>query len=232
MPLTRMETQVVELLRRKRIATMQALRVALDASHMTVVRALQKQGYYSSVNRNASFYALRETPQFDARGLWLYRDVCFSRHGTLARTLVALVESAPAGLTVAELERQVHTRVGNLLSRLCRQGELSRCFAGHQAVYLATKAERQDQQRRCREERRPVNTTAPVAANMETGSVPPKADVVMVLEVLIQIIKTPRADAAQLAQTLRGRGVRIATAGVQRILDFYALQKKRHDRGR
>ena len=103
MCLTRMETQVVELLRRKRIATMQALRVALDASHMTVVRAIKKQGYYSSVNRNASFYTLRETPQFDAQGLWLYRDVCFSRHGTLAQTLVALVENSPAGLTVDEI---------------------------------------------------------------------------------------------------------------------------------
>jgi len=232
MPLTRMETQVVELLRRKRIATMQALRVALDASHMTVARALKKHGYYSSVNRNASFYALRETPRFDAQGLWLYRDVCFSRHGTLARTLVALVENAPAGLTVAEIEPQVNTRVGNLLSRLCRHGELSRCFGGRQAIYLAAKAERQEQQRRCREEQRAAHTTTPVAANTGRGSLPPQADVVMVLEVLIQIIKTPRSDAAQLAQTLRRRGVRITTAGVQRIFDFYALQKKRHDRGR
>jgi len=160
-----METQVVELLRRQRIATMQALCVALDASHMTVVRAMKKHGYYSSVNRNASFYALRDTPQFDAQGLWLYRDVCFSRHGTLARTLVALVENAPAGLTVAEIEPQVNTRVGNLLSRLCRHGELSRCFGGRQAIYLAAKAERQEQQRRCREEQRAAHTTTPVAAN-------------------------------------------------------------------
>lgn len=232
MPLTRMETRVVELLRRKRIATMQALRGALDASHMTVARALKKHGYYSSVNRNASFYALRETPQFDAQGLWLYRDVCFSLHGTLAQTLVALVENAPTGLTVAEIEPWVNTRVGNLLSRLCGHGELSRCFAGHQAVYLAAQAKRQEQQRRCREELRAASTTAQVAANTGTGSVPPKADVVMVLEVLIQIIKTPRSDAAHLAQTLRLRGVSITTAGVQRILDFYALQKKRHDRGR
>jgi hypothetical protein len=227
-----METQVVELLRRERIATMQALCAELDASHMTVVRALKKQGYYSSINHNASFYTLGDTPRFNAQGVWLYRDVCFSRYGTLARTLVALVENSPAGLTVAEIEPQVHTRVGNLLSRLCRNGALSRCFVGPQAIYLTAQDERQEQQRRCREEQHEANRRAQCAAKTGTGSYPPKMDTVMVLEVLIQIIKTPRSDAPQLAQSLRLRGVRITTAAVQRVLDFYALQKKRHDRGR
>jgi hypothetical protein len=229
MPLTRMESRVVELLRRKRMATMQVLCAEVDASHMTVARGLKKHGYYSSINRNASYYTLRETPQFDPQGLWLYREVCFSKHGTLAQTLVTLVENAPAGLTVAEIEPSLHTHVGNLLSRLCRLGELSRCFAGRQAVYLAAQAQRQEQQRRCREAQQEAAATTPVAAQPEKVSFPPQADVVLVLEVLIQIIKTPRADAAHLARTLRLRGVRITTAGIQRILDFYALQKKRHD---
>lgn len=232
MPLTRMETQVVQLLRRKRIATMNALCVELDTCHMTVARALKKHGYYSSVNCNASFYALRDTPRFDSQGLWIYRDVCFSVHGTLTQTLVAIVENAPAGLTVAEIEPRVNTKVGNLLSRLCRLGELSRCFAGRQAIYLAADAERQERQQRCRDDQREAATTTQASAETSKGSFPPNADVVMVLEVLIQIIKTPRSDAAQLAKALRTRGVKITTAAVQRILDFYALQKKRNDRGR
>ena len=45
MELTRKESDVVQRLRRKRVATMKALRHELAISHMTVVRALRKYGY-------------------------------------------------------------------------------------------------------------------------------------------------------------------------------------------
>ena len=46
------------------------------------------------------------------------------------------------------------------------------------------------------------------------------------LAVLIQIIKTPKADPAELAKTIRVRGVKINQTQVKRVIDFYALQKK------
>jgi hypothetical protein len=54
--------------------------------------------------------------------------------------------------------------------------------------------------------------------------------VVLVLEVLIQIIKTPQADAAAVAQALRAGGRKITAVQVQRVFDFYALKKKRRTR--
>jgi hypothetical protein len=56
--------------------------------------------------------------------------------------------------------------------------------------------------------------------------------VVTVLEVLIQVIKTPAANAAELAKSLRSRGVKITAVQVQRVLDFYSVKKKRHHRRR
>ncbi|TVS09303.1 MAG: hypothetical protein EA424_27475 [Planctomycetaceae bacterium] len=55
--------------------------------------------------------------QFDDGGLWAYRDVRFSRAGTLPETLVALVTQAPGGLTAGELQERWQTPVANLLSR-------------------------------------------------------------------------------------------------------------------
>jgi hypothetical protein len=229
MELTRKESSVVQRLRRKRIATMSTLCEQMDVSHMTVVRALNKYGYHSSVNHNASYYTLHDTPHFNEDGLWTYRDICFSEHGSLSKTLVALAEKAPAGLTVSEFEQRVNTKVGNLLSRLCRRDELSRCFAGRRAVYLTVDTKRQQQQQRERERQ---EIQAAEASATEQAAFPPKDDVVTVLEVLIQIIKTPNSDAAQLARALRGRGVKMTAAGVQRVIDFYALQKKRNTRRR
>lgn len=232
MELTRKESSVVQRLRRKRIATMSTLCEEMDISHMTVVRALNKYGYHSSVNHNASYYTLRDTPCFNEDGLWTYRHVCFSEHGSLGKTLVALAEKAPTGLTVSEFEQRVNTKVGNLLSRLCQQDELSRCFAGRRAVYLAADRKRQQQQQRERERERQETQATEASATTEQAAFPPNYDAVTVLEVLIQIIKTPHSDAAQLAKTLRVRGVKMTAAGVQRVLDFYALQKKRNTRRR
>jgi hypothetical protein len=232
MDLTRTESNVIQRLRRKRIATMKTLRRELDVSHMTVVRALNKYGYHSGLNHNASYYTLLDTPRFDAEGLWAYRDICFSEQGTLAKTLVVLTENAPAGMTVAEIEQRVNTKVGNLLSRLCRQNQLSRCFAGRQAVYLAVDAKRQKQQQQRRERQRQETQVTQASAMTERTAFPPHDDVVTVLEVLIQIIKSPKSDAAQLAKALRTRGVKITSTQVQRILDFYGFKKKRNYRGR
>jgi hypothetical protein len=69
---------------------MKQLRHQFQISHMTVVRALKKFGYFASYNHNASYYVLWDVPQFDDWGLWAYRDVRFSRYRTLPATIVAL----------------------------------------------------------------------------------------------------------------------------------------------
>lgn len=228
MELTRKERSVVQLLRRKRIATLAILCHELTVSRMTVVRALNKHGYHSSVNHNASYYTLRDLPRFDEDGLWSYRGVCFSKHGSLAQTLLALAQNSPAGSMVRELEKRVQTRVGNLLSRLCRERKLSRCFVGHEAVYMAVDDERRQQQQEERERRQRELQASRGSSAADRLDLPPRYDVATVLEVLIQVIKTPRANAAQIGKALRGRGLKINTVQVQQVLEFYALQKKRH----
>ena len=59
---------------------------------MTVIRALKKYGYYTSYNRNAGYYVLHDVPEFNEWGLWTYRDIRFSKYGTLTQTIVALCE--------------------------------------------------------------------------------------------------------------------------------------------
>ena len=226
MDLTRKESEVVRRLRQKHIATMRILREELAVSHMTVFRALNKYGYHSSVNCNASYYTLHDTPRFDKNGLWTYREICFSEHGSLSKTLISLAEKSPAGLTVAELEQLVKTKVGNVLSRLCQQQQLSRCFAGREAVYLAVDTERQQQQERERQEGHALRAVSSLGS--DRAPFPPRYDVITVLEILMQVIKTPAAEAAELAKALRVRGVRITAVKVQRVLDFYGIKKKRN----
>ena len=66
---------------------MRQLQHQFQVCHMTVFRALQKSGSHTSYNHNAGDYTLAGLPQFDDWGLWAYRDVRFSRAGTLLETL-------------------------------------------------------------------------------------------------------------------------------------------------
>ena len=183
------EATVVQRLRRHRVATMKTLRQQLAVSHMTVVRALRKYGYYTSVNRNAAYYTLYDIPCFDEHGLWTHRGICFSQHRTLEKTLVALVQDASMGRTVAELEERLHTKVANLLSRLCREKRLARYLTGHAAVYVAIDPQRQLEQRSQREASQREIRHPSASSDANAPTCPPGYDIVLVLEVLIQIIK-------------------------------------------
>lgn len=223
-PLTPQETTVVERLRRCRVASLAQLRHSADLSHMTVYRALTKVGYYTSLNENSAGYTLRQTPRFDAQGLWVYRRFCFSRHGTLTQTLRVLAETSPAGATVSELQAQVHTPVANLLSRLCRAGQLAVQRLHRQAVYLAVDPAQQARQWAQRQAAtRPPKAPAPRA-------LPPEWPALPLLRLFVAMIQNPQASAAQLAHALEQQGLAYRPDQVRQVIAFYELKKKRHAR--
>ena len=122
MGLTTTQSQIVQQLQRDRVAKWTGLAEQIECSTKTVQRTL---------------VTLKDVPRFDQRGLWTYETVHFSEHGNLPQTLRRIVEQAPAGCTVQELEQLVGTRVHNHVSRLLREGKLDRFFQGRKVVYLA-----------------------------------------------------------------------------------------------
>lgn len=93
---------------------------------MTVFRKLRELGYHASYSHNARFYTLDEIVDFDALGLWSFRAVWFSRHGTLLATAEACVKAAEAGYFSSELEDLLHVSVKDALGKLVRDQRLAR----------------------------------------------------------------------------------------------------------
>ncbi|MFZ2630458.1 MAG: hypothetical protein WA081_04295 [Desulfosalsimonadaceae bacterium] len=58
---------------------------------------------YTSYNQNGKYYTLPEIPDFNHHGLWRYKNVAFSKHGNLKKTIIHLVSVSPAGLSGREL---------------------------------------------------------------------------------------------------------------------------------
>lgn len=75
----------------------------LGCSSRTAQAKLKLWKAYTSYNKNGKYYALPEIPHFDVNGLWRYKDITFSKHGNLKKTIVHLVTVSPAGLSGREL---------------------------------------------------------------------------------------------------------------------------------
>ena len=218
--------RVVGFLRRHPVASFEALEKQLQVSRRTVRRALAKHGYYSSCNANGGFVTLRETPRFSPEGLWVYRQWCFSSHGSLLQTIVALVEASPAGKTLAELQDQLCTRVHNQVSWLLQDEKLTRVYSGRHVVYLSCDAARAAAQQRQRQQSaRPEDAVVARIARSATPC-PEGMRAETVIRLLVQMIDTPNASPASLAKKLQAQGLAIQAEQVRRVIAFYALEKK------
>ena len=97
-----------EVLRRfasENVLTVPDLMRVLSCSLITVRRRLTEWDAHTSYNKNGRYYTLPSIPTFDRNGIWCYRDVCFSKYGSLKNTVIALAAKSKAGLTHGELQQ-------------------------------------------------------------------------------------------------------------------------------
>ncbi len=129
---------LVALLRRERIATMDQLKATLGTSvDMTVFRKLRTIPYRTSYSHRGRYYALDEVARFDERGLWTYRDVHFSRFGSLVETSERFVFDSERGLFASELAQAVQVDVEDPLLQLVRDKRLARQKVGVAYLYCS-----------------------------------------------------------------------------------------------
>lgn len=143
---------VVALLRRERIATIEQLKAALGTSvDMTVFRKLREIPYHTSYSHRGRYYALDEVARFDERGLWTYRDVHFSRLGSLVDTSERFVNDSGQGLFASELAQIVQVDVEEPLLGLVREQRLAREKVSGSYLYCARDSARRRAQLLARE---------------------------------------------------------------------------------
>jgi len=139
--------RLVSFLRDQKIATMPQLKSALGTSvTFTVLRKLSPLGYRSSYSHGGTYYTLDSMARYDELGLWSYRDIHFSQHGTLLNTAEALVTNAPAGYLAAELDAVVHVTTKDALRHLVQRDRLYRRELAGRYLYCANERQRRQEQ--------------------------------------------------------------------------------------
>ncbi len=115
------------LLKRNKIATIEELKSVLDTrAPITVFRKLRELGYLSSYTHGNRYYTLESIAKFNEQGIWSFRSVSFSIHGTLINTLEHWIGEAEEGLFSEELTNLLHVNVKPSLLKLFKQGRVAR----------------------------------------------------------------------------------------------------------
>jgi hypothetical protein len=207
-----------ELFRRTPIALLNQLRRALKTtSRTTVFRALRGVGYLTSYSHAGRYYTLKRLAQFDAQGLWFFRDVRFSVHGTLRATVEFMVKHAAAGHTHEELQAILGLRGHDTLRSLVEAGRMAR--ARVQALYVYVDSASEVAAAQLARRRELEGAAAAAAAG-------PTLDPARVIDVLLAVIRAPRASAHEIAGALRARGLAVSDAQVENVFARYDLEKK------
>ena len=184
--------RLARLLRRSKVLDMKAVQTAIKGrSRRSLFRDLEQLGYQTSYTHGGRYYTLAKTPDFDEFGLWFYRDIGFSRAGTLKEAAAVQVEEAPDGRTHAELSHLLRVRVHNTLLGLVRQGRVGRKLYEDKLLYVsadpgqaaAQLLRRQEADRMLAEALRVLTPDETIEVLLEalrgSADIPPPADVAM-----------------------------------------------------
>ena len=101
------DKEAIHLFRKKTVLTIKQLSEILDSSEITSRRKLKRWGCFNSINANSRYYVLPDIPRFDANGLWIYRQICFSKHGYLKQSIVCLIRQSEAGIQTQDILKLV-----------------------------------------------------------------------------------------------------------------------------
>ena len=205
---------IVELFYKDKILTKKQLFQMCGCSNMTAWRILSKHGYISSYNFNAKYYTLSDIPVFDKNGLWSYRKVGFSKHGSLTHTVIALVFNSRSGLDKNQLQQLLGVNVIPILSALYHHGKLYREKVDGIFVYLQTNE---------KDRRRQLTHRHSDTIQKKDVKLPEPERIIAILVELIQRVEW---QPEQLARRLSRKGITVTPTEIRATLQHYQLAKK------
>jgi hypothetical protein len=213
---------IEKLFRRRPVVDLDTLCRTLDtSSRMSVFRRLRAFNYLSSYTHAGRYYTLADIPRFDEDGLWRYRDIGFSRAGTLKNTVVDLVEIGEAGRTHRELRERVHVRVHNTLLTLVHEERIDRRHIETMFLYVSVEGERAEHQ---------IATRRELLTSKKEATALASSTIIDILAEVITLAGT-RVSPTVVAKRLTDRRVSVTIEQVERVFDRYGLaSEKKTDR--
>jgi hypothetical protein len=185
----------------------------LECALISVRRHLKQIGYFRSYTHNGKWYTLRDSPQFNRDGLWHYKNISFSKYGSLIATIVHLVARSPSGLSARDLGQKLEHPCHALLTILYKNQVLDRVPVAGEFRYLTTE-EQTNRRQRAQAALSPPSTPA---ASLSTQAA---------VWVLVEYIKNSTLSFEQLAARLQQqRQLTVSPEAIRQFFQEHDLKK-------
>jgi len=198
--------------RKQGVLTLVEVAELINGSIQTARRRLKKWKALTSYNKNGRYYTLPDVPTFDANGLWQRRGVCYSRYGTLKRTVVELVRCSQAGLGAGDMRSLLGVDPRSFLSAFANHPQLRREKVHGRFVYYSSEEAVCEKQR---EQRRLMSEKARMPTDFEA------------VAILIEKIKYPTMDNEELSRRLGKQKLSIAPEVIGNLFSKHGLIVKK-----
>ncbi len=209
------EKKALNTFTQKKIVTVPELALLLQCSPTTVCRRLKEWNVYTSYNKNGQYYTLPSIPQFSKKGLWQYRGIFFSKHGTLKNTIIHFVRISEKGLSNSELAEIIGVNPHSFMPQFKELAELRREKYGRQVVYYSSEQQVHQSQK---EKRFPPEPPL--------GKLPPDAESIAIL---VERIRNPKSNIVELSRILSQKGYTIGEGTIRGLFQYHGLLKKTQD---
>jgi hypothetical protein len=201
--------------RRRKILTLVEVAGLIRRTVHTARRLLKAWSVQRSYNKNGRYYTLPDVPEFDSNGLWRWRDVLFSRYGTLTQTVVELVRRSEAGLDAAELGERLGLAPRSFLSAFADHPRLRREKMQGRFVYYAADPSLYSQQQQRR--------SLMIPATREPSELE-------AVTILVEKIKHPAFSVEELCRRLRRRKLPVEPQMIRGLFARHGLGVKKKPR--
>jgi predicted transcriptional regulator len=213
-PITFTKKQILELLEKNIVMTVDEISSACGCSRNTVYLKLQNYDYITSFNENNRFIALLKNLTFDNNGLCFIKDAKFSRWGDVKSTIIALVDKSQMGYTTGEINQKLKIRTNKQLGELVKTGMIIRRREGRHQYYLSNKPEIKKGQ---------IQKIVQKQKEMQENKVYLSKDIV--IQVLTTIINEHDTDPKRLNKLLNKRGIPTNIKLIELIYSTYKIKK-------
>jgi len=199
---------VLRRLRDAKVFSIDVLIRLLHCSVRTAWRRLRELNTFTSYNHNAMYHVLPGIPQFDEHGIWRYKDIGFSRHGNLSRTVRYLVDHSPEGITAQQICAILGVSAASLYTFFRNIPGIAAHRDGGTLIFFSAQAE---------------SRTLQIARRCESNVPLRSADAVLVL---VDRIKHPGDTIEQCVRRLRRQSAAITPQTVRSLLERHGIVKK------
>ncbi|MCP4373853.1 MAG: hypothetical protein GY797_37990 [Deltaproteobacteria bacterium] len=197
-----------------KVLTLNQVSKIRDCSIRTVQRQFAELAVLRSYNKNSRYYTLPDIPQFNAHGIWWYRDIFFSKYGNLRQTVKHAIFTSEDGLSGNEIGDIVNLLPRSFMHHFREMDGVFREKHGGVYVYFSNDSTIYKKQKVKR-----------ILANDVK-----KINDAIVIKILVGYIKHPELSEEKLSTILRReQNVNISPSMITNLLSFHDLLKKTPD---